>query len=454
MSTRATRKAPDAEDNSPPKRQKVSASKRTEVKKKDESKVLPKLTIANTTPGEVFVCGSGECGQLGLGEDVDSAKKLKKLFFFDDKEIVQIAAGGIHNIVLTKDGVLYSWGCNDDKALGRSGEETEPGLVEGVEGIKFVQAVCGDSISAALTDDGFVYAWGTFRNKNGVYGFRPDVLLQATPFLIPELSRVTKIVCGFDHIVALTQDRRIFSFGCGECGQLGRRILGRYEMERSLIPQQLTFKPHHSLLTKEMAPTKKSESGIPYHSQFVDICSGGNQTFLIHETGTVFAVGLNGFGQLGVGDMEEVDGFTPFGVLVDNANKERDVDPVEFVSVSGSAHHSIALDRDGRVYTFGRNDDGQLGTGNTEAVDTPHLLAEPKDVMEVSANGKFTVAVVKDEKLAGDNLWAWGYGEMGQLANGGEDETDPVEVNLKGRHVFKAAAGGQHLLLLLRPKDE
>ncbi|KAJ3012337.1 UNVERIFIED_CONTAM: Regulator of chromosome condensation, partial [Siphonaria sp. JEL0065] len=162
---------------------------------------------------------------------------------------------------------------------------------------------------------------------------------------------------------------------------------------------------------------------------------------------------LNNHGQLGVGDQEEYDVPTPFGVLVDNSNKEKDVDSVGFVDVAGSEHHAIALDKNGRIYTFGRNDDGQLGTGS-ESVPTPHLLVEPKDVVAISANGAFTLAVTKDEDFDGNNLWLWGYGEMGQLANGGEDESTPHEVELKGRHVFKAACGGQHTLLLLRPKDQ
>jgi hypothetical protein len=49
---------------------------------------------------------------------------------------------------------LYSWGCNDQKALGRSGEETEPAKVEGLDDVFIVSVVCGDSVSAALSAEG------------------------------------------------------------------------------------------------------------------------------------------------------------------------------------------------------------------------------------------------------------------------------------------------------------
>lgn len=55
-------------------------------------------------PGKVYVFGTGDCAQLGLGEDIMSRKKPANLAVLNDKEIVDIAAGGMHNMALTKDG--------------------------------------------------------------------------------------------------------------------------------------------------------------------------------------------------------------------------------------------------------------------------------------------------------------------------------------------------------------
>ncbi|KAJ3096928.1 Regulator of chromosome condensation [Physocladia obscura] len=422
--------------------------------------VFQKLTNPDTNPaGEVFIVGAGDCGQLGLGADVSSATKLKKLTYFEDKKIVSIAVGGLHNVVLSEDGKLFSWGCNDQMALGRSGEETEPAPVSGLEDIKIVQIACGDSISAALSEDGHVYAWGTFRNKNGIFGFRSDIDVQATPFRIPELSKITSIHAGADHLVAFTIDRKIYTWGCGESGQLGRFIMARKEKERSLTPTQLEFKPNKRQIATPSSLShfpKKSDAGITYQSQFVGVSCTGNGTYLIHENGVIFALGLNNYGQLGVGDTDEHLIPVPLSPVVEYANKESGgaVDTVEIISISGSFHHTVALDKNGRVFTFGRNDDGQLGTGdNAESLSSPNMLPEPKNVIQVSANGAFTLAVTQDTEFNGNNLWLWGYGEMGQLANGGEDESIPTQIELKGRHVYLGRCGGQHTLLLLKPKE-
>ena len=80
------------------------------------------------------------------------------LKYFNDKNIIDVIAGGMHNIALSIDGKLYSWGCNDEGVLGRDtseeNSEFEPAPVESMQNLTIVQVVCGDSISAALTDDG------------------------------------------------------------------------------------------------------------------------------------------------------------------------------------------------------------------------------------------------------------------------------------------------------------
>ncbi|KAI8846107.1 regulator of chromosome condensation 1/beta-lactamase-inhibitor protein II, partial [Chytridium lagenaria] len=313
--------------------------------------------------GEVFVVGSGDCGQLGLGPDELSKGRPKKLEYFQDKNIVDVAAGGLHNMALSDEGKLYSWGCNDQKALGWSGEETEPLPVEGLENVKIIQVVCGDSLTAALSDEGNVYAWGTFRNKNGVFGFRPDIDIQPLPWMIPELKKVVYIDAGANHVAALTLDKKILTWGSGEQGQLGRRILPRTEKESSLIPRIINYRPR----------------GLGGH--FVAIFCGGYHTFMLHETGAVFSFGLNNYGQLGLGDTDEHD--TPEQV--------EGLDPMEGVEmIVGAEHHTVFLNKKGRIFTCGRGDDGQLGTGsNEEKSSTPILLKEPDNVRYISANGQF-----------------------------------------------------------------
>lgn len=71
---------------------------------------------------------------------------------------------------------VYTWGCNDEGALGRkTGEEDEylPGLIERIGDVKVVQVSGGDSHTAALTSSGSVYCWGVFRVSETFLSFIP-----------------------------------------------------------------------------------------------------------------------------------------------------------------------------------------------------------------------------------------------------------------------------------------
>ena len=60
---------------------------------------------------------------------------------------------------------VHTWGCNDEGALGRQTTSEEENFVSGAVQIdgKVVQITAGDCCTAALTDDGRVFAWGCFR---------------------------------------------------------------------------------------------------------------------------------------------------------------------------------------------------------------------------------------------------------------------------------------------------
>lgn len=66
---------------------------------------------------------------------------------------------------------VYTFGCNDEGALGRDTTEEESEMVPGKVALedKVVQVSAGDSHTAALTEDGTVYIWGAFRVSYPVF---------------------------------------------------------------------------------------------------------------------------------------------------------------------------------------------------------------------------------------------------------------------------------------------
>lgn len=296
-----------------------TATSQSRISKKTASK-SQKLSQKYTEKGHVFVVGSGDCAQLGLGPDIFEKERPAKLAFFDELEVVGIFAGGLHTIALTSSGKLYSWGCNDQKALGRSGEETEPGEVVGLDNVNIVDVSCGDSMSVALSEDGNVYAWGTFRGTNGIFGFSPGVETQPTPLLIKELSNIVQICAGTNHLIAVAADGKIYTWGIGEQGQLGRKVISRHAHDASLIPRPINFRPWRRT------------------AKFTAAYCGGYHTILVHETNELFSFGLNNYGQLGLGDLDEHD----IPDLVEGIDSK-----LVIKQIGGGEHFTVILTEDG-----------------------------------------------------------------------------------------------------------
>ncbi|NBD23058.1 RCC1 domain-containing protein [Paenibacillus glycinis] len=111
--------------------------------------------------------------------------------------------------------------------------------------------------------------------------------------------------------------------------------------------------------------------------------------------------------------------------------------------VEGGAWHTIALQSDGTVWTWGDNSEGQLGDGSKTERDTPVQVEGVTDVVYVAAGTYHSLALRSD-----GTVWAWGWNVKGQIGNGStKDRTAPVQT-LNVTEAVSIAAGYQHSLAL------
>lgn len=390
--------------------------------------------------GSVIVFGSGDCGQLGLGEDLVSCPRPKRHAFFEDKEIISVAAGGLHTLALSRSGRVYSWGCNDEKALGHCAQEFTVSQVHGLDQEFIVQITCGDSISTALTAEGKIYTWGTFRDSKGVIGVKSGRSEGASddfhiePTLLKELAhlRIKKIAAGANHVLALTEEGEVYAWGCGEQGQLGRRVLERHK-KLALHPTRITPRRHRT------------------HGGIISMICGSYHSFLLASDGTVFSVGLNNFGQLGLGDFE--DRLIPEEIdsEVWQGNK--------IIDLAAGEHHSMALSASGNVFVFGRSDSHQMGlpdestASKIRAHNSPILNPTLPFIIQIAAGSNHNLAISQNRH----QIFSWGYGEMGQLGHDDEvDEKVPkrIEAFSDITKFLDISAGGQHSVVLMTKNQQ
>jgi alpha-tubulin suppressor-like RCC1 family protein/Leucine-rich repeat (LRR) protein len=75
--------------------------------------------------------------------------------------------------------------------------------------------------------------------------------------------------------------------------------------------------------------------------------------------------------------------------------------------------HTVAVRNDGTLWTWGNNDEGQLGNSTPAAINIPTKMGTANNWKTAAAGWGHTVALKTD-----GTLWAWGYGRLGQLGNG------------------------------------
>ncbi|KAL4869319.1 hypothetical protein BDV12DRAFT_167913 [Aspergillus spectabilis] len=420
------------------------------------------LNRAPTARLNVYVCGEGSSGELGLGvgKNVIDVKRprLNPHLSADAVGVVQVAVGGMHCVALTHDNKILTWGVNDQGALGRdtswdggykdmdkgdsdsdsdsndgpdlNPHECTPTAIPSdsfLEGTVFVGVAAGDSSSFALTEEGYVYGWGTFRSNDGILGFNSGTRVQTVPTLLPDLKKIKHLVCGDNHVLALNDKGAVFSWGSGQQNQLGRRIIERTKLN-GLQPR---------------------EFGLP--KSIVHIGAGAFHSFAVHQSGKVYAWGLNSFGETGIrehaGDSE---------AAIVHPTVVKSLSEKNVTQICGGAHHSLAVTQDGQCLVWGRLDGYQLGLKidslPDDAVikderDRPRILIEPTAIPAIDAK---VVAAGSDHSIAIDTdgrPWSWGFSATYQTGQGTQDDVEVATVientAVRGKKLNWAGGGGQ-----------
>ena len=230
--------------------------------------------------------GSGILGCLGHNsfDDIDEFREVQVLA---SNKVVQVGAGWAHSAAITADGRLFTWGRTHDmrsalslikmlhaggmsawlaraitSAGGRSGVESlEPTEVDlGIDGeggeaadvvegkyrnpARAIAVACGGALTAVVTEAGEVRCMGM--NHYGQCGVGHDDARVWHPEPVLGLGKelATSVAVGFQHGLLLTSSGRVFSWGKGERGQLGRGVGARRQTTAHAVPLQVADGAH------------------------------------------------------------------------------------------------------------------------------------------------------------------------------------------------------------------
>jgi alpha-tubulin suppressor-like RCC1 family protein len=116
------------------------------------------------------------------------------------------------------------------------------------------------------------------------------------------------------------------------------------------------------------------------------------------EETLLFTFGKGDQGQLGLGNT--LDSFVPKEVV--------SMRKIVLRSILGGYYHSLALDAQGNVWTWGCGGEGQCGQGNDENQVEPAIVSLRGPALRVFTGPFCSYASLAGEKEGSGELWGWG----------------------------------------------
>ncbi|GFR62447.1 X-linked retinitis pigmentosa GTPase regulator-like protein [Elysia marginata] len=356
--------------------------------------------------GDLYTWGRSLQGRLGHGDvpqAVCTPARVETLHMLKLR-VEAVACGCEHTLALTQQGV-YGWG---NSKYGQVGVGTRhvyrrPMLVEGLQLETVVSVQCGHYHSLALTEDHQVYSWGWGVHGQLGHGNPEDCLIPQHVRYLMNFG-IVKVAAGYAHSLALTESGEVWSFGCGYFGQLG---LGTNS--KTSIPERISF---------------------PTTSPMVAIGTSYFHGLAVSASNRVFQWGLHPHNLRQVASSMRMARHAGVHVSEQNSFLSPSILDTTYVHgkitklCCGSLHNAILAD-DGILYTWGRNLEGQLGTGSRQDERIPKMLTciNDQQVLSVASGGEFNVCFDAE-----GGVWVWGKNDSGQLGY------------LKSRSASKSAA--------------
>ncbi|KAG2790486.1 hypothetical protein PC129_g780 [Phytophthora cactorum] len=367
----------------------------------------------------VFSFGQNTYGELALGDTNDRSNPTRVDLGRSSSAnlIVDVACGNEQTAILFENGDVFTCGYNDSGQCAIGTTERVPSLrfSPGLSSNRTVRVFSGNGSEhlAALSANGNLYTVGF--NMRGQLGLgTATTVTKAT--LVEELAgkRVVDVACSYFHTAIAMDNGDLYACGCNDYGQLG---LGDHSGQ--LVPRPVEYFFRHAVLA---------------------VACGQHYTVASLRDGGVVAFGKNDHGQLGLDRVSEP--------VLQPTRLAQPLDSAVVPQLSCGYHHTAIVTEDGAIYTFGRNDYGQLGLGHKLHMARPtHIESLSRmRITQVACGCYHTLALSDDGKV-----FPFGRNNHGQL--GLETSMDCLSPQListlRNKTVVKVAAGFYHSVCLV-----
>ena len=248
---------------------------------------------------------------------------------------------------------------------------------------QIARIACGFDFTAAISVTGKLYTWGT--NTNNYLGIDSSYInspFVTTPMLVRTLSgkEIIQVVCGSKHMMCLSSEGLVYSWGSGENGVLGHGSMSSYDKPEVIKELKMSY-------------------------EIVYIAAGMFTSAAISSTGQLFTWGRGKYGVLGLGSEESIC----IPTLVSNEKIKNE----QIFYVSLGLYHSLALSVDKKAFARGYSEKGRLGCMDKIDCDQKKRVTMPKEI--TTLNGKNLCQIYAGHyhsfAIAADTRKLYGWGE-------------------------------------------
>jgi alpha-tubulin suppressor-like RCC1 family protein len=365
--------------------------------------------------GNLWTWGPGNNGELGNNNTTTRSTPVTTSA--GGANWKQVSMGTFHTAAIKTDGTLWTWGYGGNGQLGNAAitNRSTP-VTTFAGGTNWKQVSGGDQHTAAIKTDGTLWTWGYC--SNGRLGNAVITTGRSTPVTTFAGGTNWKQVslCGAS-VAAIKTDGTLWTWGSGG-------ILG------------------DNTTTNKSTPVTTFAGG----TNWKQVSCGYTFMQAIKTDGTLWVWGSNAFGQLGNNNSSGV--LTPVTTFAGGTN---------WKSSNGGYGHTIAIKTDGTLWTWGRNNLGQLGNNSTTNCSTPVTTFAGgnnwKSTGSIrgfffpvlpSTDGNISAAIKTD-----GTLWTWGQGSYGSLGNNTTTtRSTPVTTFAGGTNWKQVSCGSMNMAAL------
>ena len=303
-----------------------------------------KHAVEVKTDGTLWTWGSNVNGELGLGDQgVNRSSPVQVGALTNWSKAV---AGVYITLAIKTDGTLWAWGNGANGSLGQNSTTSYSSPVQ-VGALTNWSNVDAFGAAIAIKTDGTLWSWGS--NGFGHLG-QGDIVLRSSPVQVGTGTSWASATITWEAAAAVKTDGTLWTWGSNGYGQLGQNTAGG---------NAFTALGNRSSPVQVGALTNWSQASVGHRGE-----SPYGASVAVKTDGTLWAWGGNYYGSCGLGDSYQT-------------NSVRRSSPVQVGALTNWSfaqmgyYHTIGTKTDGTLWSWGRNNFGQLGQGDGVSRSSP-----------------------------------------------------------------------------------